>query len=103
MLQRVNRLQRPIVSREVKVSVDIAAIFPVGREAAHPLINGAFLDPEIAIGPQLQVQRFVSAGHFVRSISESNLHNVQHDVRARLQMKPEITEGFPSPLPAVRV
>ena len=103
VLEHVNRLQRPIVSRKVEVSIYIAAVLPVWRKAAHALIDGAFLDPKTGIGAQLQIQRIIGAGDFVRTVSESNLNDVQNDVRTRFHMQPEIMESFSPALPAVRV
>ena len=103
VLKHLDRLQRPVVSREVEIAVNIAPVLPVGREAAHPFIDSAFLDPETRVRPQLQVKWIISAGDFVRPISERDLDHVQRDIRTGLHVKPKIMKGFPSTLPAVRV
>jgi hypothetical protein len=103
VLEHVDCLQSPVMSRKMEIAVNIAAIFPVWREAAHTFIDRAFLDPKARIGPQLQIERILGAGHFVRPISKSDLNDMQHDVRTALQVKPKIMEGFSSALPAVWV
>jgi hypothetical protein len=103
VLEHVNCLQRPVMSREVEVAVHVTTVLPVCREAAYTFIDSAFLDPKAGVGPQLQIERIVAAGDFVRTISEGNLDHMQHDVRARFHVKPKIMESFSSALPAVRV
>src|ERR1700730_7840570 len=103
MLEHVNCLQRPVVSREVKVAIHIATVLPVGREPSYPLVYGAFLDPKARVRPQLQIERIVGTGDFVGPISEGNLDDMQHDIRAGLHVEPKIMESCSSALPAVRV
>lgn len=103
VLQHVNCLQRPVMSREVEVAVHIATVLPVWREPAHTLINSALLDPKARIGPQLQIERIVRAGDFVRPISEGDLDDMQCDVWTGLHVEAKIMKVFPSALPAVRV
>ena len=103
VLEHVNCLQRPVVSREVKVAIHIAPVLPVWREPSYPLVDGAFLDPKARVRPQLQVERIVGTGDFVGPISEGNLDDMQHDVRTSLHVEPKIMESFSSALPAVRV
>jgi hypothetical protein len=103
MLEHVNRLQRPVVSRKVKIAVHVAAVLPAWREATHSFIDGAFLDPKARVGPQLQIERMVTAGNFMRPISEGDLDNMKHDIRAGLHVKSEIMKILSSTLPAVRV
>src|SRR5713101_5685212 len=94
VLEHVNCLQRPVVSREVEVAIHIATVLPVGREPSHPLVDGAFLDPKARVRSQLQVERIVGAGDFMRSISEGDLNDMQHDVRTSLHVEPKIMESF---------
>jgi hypothetical protein len=103
VLEHVNCLQRPVVSREVEVAINIATVLPVGREASYALVDGAFLDPKTRVRPQLQIERIVGTGDFVGSISEGNFDNMQHNVRTSLHVEPKIMERFSSALPAVRV
>ncbi len=103
VLEHVDCLQRPIMSREVEVAVHVAAVLPVWREPAHAFVDRAFLDPKAGVGPQLQIERIVGTGDFVRPISKGDLDNMQHDVRTGFHMKPEIMESFSPALPAVRV
>ncbi len=103
MLKHVDRLQRPVMSREVEVAVHIATVLPVWREPPYTFIDSAFLDPKAGVGPQLQIERIVAAGNFVRPISEGDLDNMQRDVRTGFHVKPKIMKGFPSALPTVRI
>src|ERR1700730_14990737 len=103
VLEHVNCLQRPVVSREVEVAIHIATVLPVCREAAYAFVDGAFLDPKTRVRPQLQIDRIVGTGDFVRPISEGNLDDMQHDVRTSLHVEPKIMESCSSALPAVRV
>src|SRR5580658_4931906 len=103
VLEHVNRLQRPIVSREMEIAVHIAAIFPIRRKPAHPFINRALLDPKARITPQLQIERILHARDFMRPVSESNFNDMQSDVRTRLHMNPEIMERFSATLPSIRI
>src|SRR5258708_37589113 len=90
VLEHVNCLQRPVVSCEVEVAVHVATVLPVGREPSYSLVDGAFLDPKARVRSQLQVERIVATGDFVRPISTGNLDNMQHNVRTRLHVEPEI-------------
>jgi hypothetical protein len=103
VLEHMNCLQRPVVSREVEVAIYIATVLPVWREPAHTFVDGAFLDPKARVRPQLQIHRIVETGDFVGPISEGNLDNMQHNVRTSLHVEPKIMESFSSALPAVRV
>src|SRR6266404_6094112 len=103
VLEHVNCLQRPVVSREVEVAIHIATVLPIGREPSYSLVDGAFLDPKARVRPQLQVERIFGTGDFVRPISEGNFDDMQHNVRTRLHVEPKIMESFSSALPAVRV
>jgi len=103
VLEHVNCFQRPVVSREVKVAIHIATVLPVRREPSYSLVDGAFLDPKDRVRPQLQIERIVRAGDFVRPISEGDLDDMQHNVRTSLDVEPKIMERFSSALPAVRV
>src|SRR5258708_18350274 len=102
VLEHVNCLQRPVVSREVEVAVHVATVLPVGPEPSYSLVDGAFLDPKARVRPQLQVKRIVGTGDFVRPIPEGNLDNMQHNVPTRLHVEPKIVESLSSALPAVR-
>src|SRR4029077_16810861 len=101
--EHVNCLQRPVVSREVEVAIQRGTVLPGGREPSPPLVDGEFLDPKARVRPQLQIERIVGTGDFVRPISKGHFDDMQHDVRTSLHMKPEIMESFSSALPAVRV
>ena len=103
MLEHVDRLQRPVVPRKVEVPVYIAPVLPISRKPPHALVDRAFLDPKVRVRPQLHIQGIVGLSYFVRSISESHLHHMQHDVRTRLHVVSKIMESFSSPLPPVWV
>src|SRR6202166_1937718 len=46
MLKHVDRLQRPVMPREVEIAIHVATILPVRRKAANAFIDRAFLDPQ---------------------------------------------------------
>src|ERR1700692_1063150 len=103
VLQHLYRLQRPIMPREVKISINVTTVLPVLREPANALVDRAFLDPKTRVSPQLQIEWVARTRNLMRPVSKSNLHNMQNDVRAVLHVVTKIMKIFSPALPAIWV
>ena len=79
MLQLMNRFQRPVPARHVKIGVDHRPVFPVRRKPPDHQVQDIFLVPQLVRRPELNVQRIVP-GHLERPISIRQFPGMQHDV-----------------------
>ena len=90
VLELVDGLERPVVSRKVKVSIDDRTVLPVGRKPRHGHVQQILFVKQLVGRPYLNVERVRRQCDIERSVAVRHLDEVQDDVRTLLHVPAKI-------------
>jgi hypothetical protein len=104
MLKLVNRLERPIVPRQVKIGIDIRAVLPTGGECLDDPVENILLVKQLVIRAELHVVGILGRiGNLKGPVAVGQLPYVEPNVCCAAEVTHAIVRQFPARAPAERV
>ena len=104
MLKLMNRFQRPVVPRQVKIGIDVRPIFPPRGERLNDPVENVFFVKQLMIRAQLQVARILRwIGNFKRPVAIRQLPHVDADIGRAAQMPDAVIRELSARPPPERI